>query len=104
MRTSPLEARKTYFGITALIVAIISVFFLTAYFGVSQLNISPSDFNFWNIVTAFISCVFAPIAFVLAYFAWRSARDSRRLASIAVAITGIPFLILFTQFVASFIR
>src|SRR5947207_1006949 len=49
--------KRTYFGIVSLLVAILSMGFLAAYFIVSQLNISPATFYFWNAVTAFVSCI-----------------------------------------------
>src|SRR5436190_20050930 len=93
--------KRTHFGMSALLTAILSVSFLAAYFGVSRLSISPETFLFWNVLTAFISCSTAPLAFGLAYLAWRSFNDSRRLAGAALLLTGIPFLILFIQFMLS---
>ena len=94
---------RTYFGLSALLVAIVSMAFLAGYFAVSQMNITPSTFYFWNAITAFISCITAPLAFVLAYLALRSSSDSRQLASSAVLISVLPFLVLFIQFALSFI-
>jgi hypothetical protein len=95
--------KRTYFGITSLMTAVLSAIFLAAYFGVSQLRITPKTFFFWNLVTAFSYCITVPIAFILAYFAWRKTKDSRPLAVTAVAIIGIPFLILLSIFILSFI-
>lgn len=97
------QNRRTYFGISSLLIAILSAIFLGAYYGVSQLRITPQNFFFWNVVTTFGYCITVPIAFILAYFAWRKTKDSRPLAGTAVAIIGIPFLILFVIFVLSFI-
>ena len=94
--------KRTYFGIVALLLAILSVMFLAAFFAVSQLNINPDTFFFWNNITAAVYCLVTPAAFVLAMLAWRRKRDSRILAGMAVAVTVIPFLILFVQFIFAF--
>jgi|SRR5687767_4626468 hypothetical protein len=94
--------KRTYFGITSLLMAILSAIFLGLYYGVSQLRITPQDFFFWNVVTTFGYCITVPIAFILAYFAWRKVKDSRPLAITAVTLISVPFLILFVIFVRSF--
>jgi drug/metabolite transporter (DMT)-like permease len=103
IKTVKKTVKRTYFGLVSLLVAILSMGFLAAYFAVSQLNISPATFYFWNAITAFVACITTPLAFVLAFFAWRSAVDSRQLAGTAMVISGVPFLVLFVQFVLSFI-
>src|SRR5688500_9649988 len=96
------QDKRTYFGIASLLTAILSVIFLGLYYGVSQLRISLQDFFFWNVVTTSGYCITVPIAFILAYFAWRKIKDSRPLAITAVIIISVPFLILFAIFVRSF--
>jgi hypothetical protein len=95
--------KRTYFGISSLLTACLSIAFLILYFVVSQLDISPKTFFFWNVVSAFISCVTAPLAWILAFLAWRKSKDSNPMAVTAVALVGIPYLILFAQFALSFI-
>jgi cytochrome bd-type quinol oxidase subunit 2 len=102
MSTNEKKQKRTYFGITSLLVAILSLIFLGLYYGVSQLRITPQTFFFWNMVTAFGYCISVPISFILAYFAWRKTKDSRPLAGTAVAMIVIPFLILLAIFVLSF--
>jgi heme/copper-type cytochrome/quinol oxidase subunit 2 len=94
--------KRTYFGIASLLTAILSLIFLGLHYGVSQLRITPQDFFFWNVVTTFGYCITVPIAFILAYFAWRKIKDARPLAITAVIIISVPFLILFVIFVRSF--
>jgi hypothetical protein len=93
--------KQTYFGITSLLIALLSSMFLAAYFGVSQLYISPATFSYWNNITALVYCLITPTAMVFAIFAWRRKKDSRLLAAVAVAIIGIPFVILFVQFISA---
>lgn len=92
-------AKQTYFGVVSLLVSILSVVFLAAFFAVSQLRISPATFSFWNNIIGLVYCLITPAAFVLAILAWRRKNDSRLLAGIATSIIGIPFLVLFTQFI-----
>jgi heme/copper-type cytochrome/quinol oxidase subunit 2 len=94
--------KRTYFGITSLLTAILSLIFLGTHYGVSQLRIDPQTFFFWNMVTTFGYCITVPIAFILAYFAWRRTKDSRPLAATSVAMISIPFLILLAIFVLAF--
>jgi hypothetical protein len=94
-------ARQTYFGVISLLLAILSVVFLTFFFAVSQMNISPATFSSWNNIIGLIYCFMTPAAFVLALLAWRKKRDSKPMAGIAMAIIGIPFLALFSQFITA---
>jgi hypothetical protein len=106
MSANPVNAKKqkrTYFGISSLLTAILSVIFLGIYYGVSQLRITPQDFFFWNVVTASGYCITVPIAFILAYLAWRKTKDSKPLATTAVVIISVPFLFLLLIFALSFI-
>ncbi len=96
------RTKRSLFGLVALIVAIISVIFLGVFFGVSQLNITPATFSTLNKLTALIYCVTAPIAFILGIAGYRA--DSKKLSLIAMGLVGVPFLILFGQFVWSLLR
>jgi len=97
------KSTQTYYGIISLIIAVISVISLIAYFQVATLNIQPATFSFWNNLTTLVLCLTTPASFTLAILAWRSLTDSKSLASISMALTGIPFLILLVQFVSFFI-
>jgi hypothetical protein len=94
-------AKQTYLGIISLLLAILSVIFLAAFFAVSQMNISPATFSSWSNIIGLIYCFMTPAAFVLALLAWRKRKDSKSMAGIAMAIIGIPFLILFSQFISA---
>ena len=103
-QTSPRKKatpRKTFYGLASLIAAIISVMFLGAFFGISQLNISPATFSVLNNLLGMIMCVIAPIAMALGAFAFTRKNDSRILSGIGMGIVGIPFLVLFGQFVSA---
>ena len=93
--------KKTFFGLASLISAIVSVLFLGAFFGVSQLNISPATFSLLNNVLGMIMCVCAPLAMGLGAFALTRKNDSRVLSGISLGIVGVPYLILFGQFVSA---
>jgi hypothetical protein len=93
------SAKQTYLGVISLLLAILSVIFLATFFAISQMNISPATFSSWSNIIGLIYCFMTPAVFVLAILAWRKKKDSRLLAGIAVAVIGIPFLILLSQFV-----
>ena len=103
MPQRPAPIRRTYFGIAALALAILSALFLIAFFAISQLNISPSTFSFWSNLTLLISCSSAPLGLILGIVGYRKPGDSKTLASIASVLSFLPFLILFLQFALSFI-
>ncbi len=96
--------KRSYFGLASLITAIVSASFLGAFFGVSHLDISTAAFNFWNNLTATVSCLFAPLALVLGLFGFRRKNDSRTLAGIGIGLVGLPYLILLGQFVLYFLK
>ncbi|MBI5840086.1 MAG: hypothetical protein HZB19_08280 [Chloroflexi bacterium] len=96
--------KKSYFGLASLSAAIVSASFLGAFFGVSQLDISTAAFNFWNNMTAAVSCLFAPLALVLGLFGFRRKNDSKTLAGIGIGLVGLPYLILLGQFALYFLK
>jgi hypothetical protein len=96
--------RKTFFGLAALVTAIVSLIFLAAFFGVSQLNITPATFSRLNNLTASVSCLAAPLALLLGVAGYTRANDSKRLSLLAMSLVGLPYLVLFVQFIASFSR
>jgi len=102
LRNKP--AKKTYFGITALISGIISDLFLGANFGVAYLNISPGTFSQLNNLTALFFCILTPLTFVLGVIGHTRKNDSKIYSRIAIALVTIPFSILFIQLVYSFLR
>jgi hypothetical protein len=96
--------RNSYFGIVSLVASILSVSFLGANFGASQLNISPETFSFLNNITVLSACVLAPLAVLLGMIGLFKSNDSKLLSGIALMVVGIPFLILFIQMAFSIAR
>ncbi|MEK6754297.1 MAG: hypothetical protein AABZ00_18725 [Chloroflexota bacterium] len=102
MSTKPV--RRTYFGLFALIVAILAVAFIVANYVVAYLNISPAQFNQLNGFTAQFYCLLTPLAFGLGALGIIFKNDSKRLAWLALAVVTIPFLIIFVQFVLALVK
>ena len=98
------STKKTFFGLISLIAAITSILFLGAFFGITLLNISPGTFNLLNNLFALISCIFAPVAVILSVVGYRQKKDSKTLSAIAFGLVGLPYLILFGQFIFSFLK
>lgn len=96
--------KNTYFGIASLVASILSVSFLGANIGVSQLNISPETFSFLNNITVLTACVLAPLAVLLGVIGLLKRNDSKLLSVIALTLVGAPFLILFVQMIFSIAR
>ena len=99
-----LTAKKTYFGITALITGVISGLFLGANFGIAYLNIAPRTFSQLNNLTALFFCILTQLTFVLGGIGYTRKNDSKTLSRVAIALAVIPFLILFAQFVYFFVK
>ena len=97
-----MPAKKTYFGLTALITGIVSVLFLGARFGVAYLRISPETFALSNQLTTLFFCVSTPLAFGLGIWGHTRKNDSKVYSRIAIALTTLPFAALLIQFVLSF--
>jgi hypothetical protein len=93
--------KRSYFGFAALVFAVLSLFSLAANYGVSQLNITPRTFASLNSVTAFAACALAPPAILLGATGLIRKNDSRPVSAFALALTTIPFLILFVQMLFS---
>jgi len=96
--------KKTYFGISSLIVAVMSAFILGMFFIITTLNISPSIFFKWNNIIGLLYCLFTPTAFFLGILGLAGKNDSKTLSGIAMSLSGLPFIILFWQFVVSLIE
>ena len=97
-----MPAKKTYFGFAAFITGIISILFLGTRFAVAYLTISPKLFAQLNQITTLVFCVFTPLSFALGIWAYTRKNDSKIFASIAIALTTLPFAALFVQFALSF--
>lgn len=96
--------KKSYFGMASLVAGLLSVLFLGANFGVSQLDISPQSFSSLNVITALTACALAPLAVLLGVIGFVKKNDSRLISGIALALVGAPFLILFMQMIFSIAR
>lgn len=96
--------KNTYFGIASLVASILSVSFLGANIGVSQLNISPETFSFLNNITVLTACVLAPLAVLLGVIGLFKRNDSKLLSALALILVGAPFLMLFVQMLFSIAR
>jgi hypothetical protein len=96
--------KYTYFGVLSLMAAILSVLFLGANFGVSQLDITPQSFGSLNRITALAACSLAPLTVLLGIIGFIKQNDSKLLSGIALIVVGIPFLILFIQMAFSLAR
>lgn len=96
--------KNTYFGIASLLTALLSVLFLAANFGASQLNITPETFSFLNNITVLTACVLAPLAVLLGVIGLFKRNDSKLLSALALILVGAPFLVLFAQMIFSITR
>lgn len=97
-----MKNRKTFYGLASLIAAMISVGFLAAFLGITVLDITPSAFFMLNNLLGLIMCGFAPLAILLGIFAFTRKNDSWVLSGIGMGLVGVPFLVLFGQFVVNF--
>jgi cytochrome bd-type quinol oxidase subunit 2 len=97
-------AKKTHFGLAALIAGILCVLSLLTNYGVAQLNISQETFNQLNNLTALFYCVLTPPAFALGAIGLTHRNDSKSLSSAGVLLALIPFLVIFGRFISSFIK
>lgn len=97
-------ARKTYFGVAALFIGIFSAISIGANYGVSFLRITPAQFSQLNNVTALLYCVLTPTAIALGGMGLIFKNDSKILSGIALAVSAIPLLLIFIQFVLALVR
>jgi len=98
-----LSSRKTYFGISALIIGILAVLSLFSNFGAAYLRISPETFGQLNNLTALLYCGLTQLAFVLGLIGHTRKNDSKSLSLTAIVLVVISFLVMFAQFAISFI-
>ncbi len=96
--------KRSHFGSASMVTAILSLLFLGANFGVSQLDITPSTFNSLNNITVLVSCSLAPLAILLGILGFIRKDDSKMFSGIALVLVGVPFLILFVQLISSILR
>lgn len=94
--------KKTYFGIAALITGIISTLFAAASYGIVYLRISPGLFNTLNSLTALGLCSLTPITVILGVIGVTRKNDSKPYSLIAIILVTIPFLVVLSSLVLSF--
>jgi hypothetical protein len=105
MQTSPAQtAKKTYFGVAALITGILCVLSLLSNYGIANMNISKETFSQLNNLTALFYCVLTQVTFVLGVIGYRRKTDSKNLSLMGIGLTVVPFLFMFGQFVYSFTK
>jgi ABC-type thiamin/hydroxymethylpyrimidine transport system permease subunit len=97
-------AKKTYFGLTSLVIGILSGLSLAANFIVANLNITSGTFSQLNNLTALFFCILTPLAFVLGVLGYTRKNDSKILSLIAIVLVTVPFLIMFAQLINYFIN
>ena len=97
-------AKKTYFGLTALVIGIISGLSLLSNIAVANLNITPGTFSQLNNLTALFFCILTPLAFILGVLGYTRKNDSKILSLIAIILVTVPFLVIFAQFVYYFMK
>ena len=96
--------RETYFGISALIIGVISELFLGANYGVAYLDIAPDQFMQLNNLTALFFCILTPVTVVLGVLGFTRKNDSKAYSILAIALVTIPIFILYTLLIASIRR
>jgi len=97
-------ARKTFYGFASLIIAMISVLFLTASFAITMIDISPAIFFNLNNLTYLVYCSSTPLALGLGVWGFTRKNDSTLLSVVAMGLVGLPFLFLFWRFINALIR
>jgi cytochrome bd-type quinol oxidase subunit 2 len=93
--------KRSRFGPAALAAAVLSVLFLAANYGASQLNIAPRTFAALNSITALAACALAPLAILFGVLGLVRKNDSKPASVLALVLTTLPFLILFVQMLLS---
>ena len=101
MPITPDKTKKTYFGLAALVIGVITVLFLGANFGLVYLKITPNTFNQLNNLTALFYCALTPLTFVLGVLGHVLKNDSKTYSRIALTLVIVPFLILLVQLVTA---
>lgn len=97
-------AKRTYFGVAALIAGILCVLSLLANYGASQLDLPQEIFNKLNNLTALFYCVLTQVTIVLGIVGYRRKNDSKNLSLAGTGLAVVPFLFIFGQFLLSFIK
>ncbi len=104
IKPSSQPARKTYFGVAALMTGVLCLLSLLVNYGAAYLNISYEIFNQLNRLTTLFYCGLTQASFVLGVIGLTRKHDSKILSRIGIAFAMIPFLFTFAQFIYSIIK
>ncbi len=96
-------AKRTYFGLAALISGILCVLSLLSNYGAANLNISQETFNQLNNLTALFYCVLTQATIVLGVLGHTRRNDSKKLSWTGIVLVAIPFLFTFARLASSLI-
>ena len=103
MTTTPVKpTRRTYFGIVAFLTSLLAVMAIGSNLGVSQMNITPQEFNQLNSISALFYCILSPLAFALGVFGFIFKNDFKILSGLAMAVVTVPFLVIAFSLYSSF--
>lgn len=97
-------AKRSYFGIAALVTGVFALLALGMNYAVAYLNIPPAVFSQLNILTALFYCVLTPLAFTFGFVGIIFKNDFKAVSWISMGVVTIPFLILSVQFVLALMR
>jgi hypothetical protein len=96
MQASP---QKSYFGLSALVIAFISDIFLLASFVITVMDITPAQFFTLNNITNLVYCFTAPLALGLGAWSFRRRNDTTGFSVLAMLLVFLPFAVLLWNFV-----
>ncbi|MFN8382214.1 MAG: hypothetical protein U0V02_09755 [Anaerolineales bacterium] len=91
---SSTSAKRTYFGVAAFFTSLLAVAAIGSNLGVSQMNITPEEFNQLNSITALFYCILTPLAFALGVLGLFLKNDFKILSGVGIVIAAIPFLVI----------
>jgi hypothetical protein len=105
MQTPPAQtAKRTYFGVAALVSSILCVLSLLLHYAVANLNISNELFSQLNNLTTLFYCGLTQVTLVLGGIGHTRKNDSKNLSRAGIFLAVVPFLFIFGQLVISFIK
>jgi hypothetical protein len=96
--------KVTRFGVAALMTGILCDLSLLSNYGAAYLDISQETFNQFNNLTALSYCASTQVTIVLGILGLTRKNDSKNLSWVGIVLAVIPFLVVFGQFVYSFIK
>ena len=100
MTTTPVK--RTYFGVAAFFTSLLAVMAIGSNLGVSQMNITPEEFNQLNATTALFYCILTPLAFAFGVLGLLFKNDFKILSGLGLVIAAIPFVVIAFRLFSSF--